>query len=389
MIGLLEDQNPWWIHEEDPELKEFKKLRYRITPKWIEEISLQPFSLNFILGPRRVGKTLGMKLLIKNILKNSKNPYSVFYFDCSILENYKELVEIMEAYFKIRRRKGVRSSYIFLDEVTLLPDWWRGVKYLIDRKKFIEDVLTVTGSITLARERIIGAFGGRMGRGRIIEVTPLSFREYYHLFSQEFARSKASEIFENYLETGGYLAYLNGMLTTKDVILTIKSDILTLGKSTSIARDVIGAIIDVAPDPVSFRKLGERSGVSVPTVREYIEVFEALHILLQIPFRDEGGRIIERKDRKFIIRDPLIARALAEWAGREIGKEVLYEWIVQEHLYRKFGEVFYFRTDKYEIDAVAKGIKIEVKSGRIKRKYPRDVMVIGGEEIPEFLYNLT
>ncbi|NJE09387.1 ATP-binding protein [Thermococcus sp. MAR1] len=385
---MMEEQNPWWFHETDPDWEEFEELEYRVMPKWTSKISLVPFSLNIVIGPRRVGKTMGMKLLIRELLRREENPYALFYFDCGVLENYREIVEVVNEYIKIKERKGIKTSYIFLDEVTLVPDWWRAVKYLVDRRKLKLDVITITGSVTIAAERHIGAFGGRQGNGKTVEVMPLSFRGYYNLFHEDFFPSKGQEVFERYLETGGYLAYLNRKLRTNEVVSVIKADVRALGKSTSAARDVIGAILDVAPDPVSLRKLAERAGVSAPTVREYLELFEGLHILLPIPFIDAGGRILPRKDRKFAIRDPLLARAVAQWTGRELSRAVLYEWVVQEHLYRRFGEIFYFRTDWYEIDAIAGGMKVEVKSGLSRRGYPRDVLVLEGRNVPEFLYGL-
>ena len=386
--GIIEEQNPWWFHENDPDWVEFEELEYRLVPEWISRVSLVPFALNFILGPRRVGKTMGIKLLIRDLLRRGENPYGLFYFDCGVLEDYREIIDVVGEYLKLKERRGIKTAYLFLDEVTLIPNWWRAIKYLVDRGKLKNDVLTLTGSVTIAAEKHIGAFGGRQGNGERIEVMPLNFRQYYRLFYDEFFPSKSEEIFERYLETGGYLAYLNGKLRVKDVISTVKADIRALGKSTSVARDVFGAVIDTAPDPVSFRKLAERAGVSAPTVREYLELFEGLHMLLPVLFMDAGGRILERKDRKFAIRDPLLARAMAQWTGRELGRSVLYEWIVQEHLYRKFGEVFYFRTDRYEIDAVTGDMKVEVKSGVKRGRYPKDVVVLEGRDVPKFLYGL-
>ncbi len=385
---IIEEQNPWWFHENDPDWVEFEELEYQLVPEWISRVSLVPFALNFILGPRRVGKTMGIKLLIRNLLEKGENPYGLFYFDCGVLESYREIIDVVGEYLKLKERKGIKTAYLFLDEVTLIPNWWRAVKYLVDRGKLKNDVLTLTGSVTIAAEKYIGAFGGRQGNGETIEVMPLSFRQYYNLFYDEFFPSKGEEIFGRYLETGGYLAYLNGKLRVKDVISTVKADIRALGKSTSVARDVLGAVIDTAPAPVSFRKLAERAGVSAPTVREYLELFEGLHMLLPVLFMDAGGRILERKDRKFAIRDPLLARAMAQWTGRELGRPVLYEWIVQEHIYRKFGEVFYFRTERYEIDAVTEEMKVEVKSGVSKGRYPKDVVVLEGRDVPKFLYGL-
>ena len=198
---------------------------------------------------------------------------------------------------------------------------------------------------------------------------------------------KGEEIFYKYLETGGFLASLNGDLKIEELVSLIKADIKYLDRSTGIAREIIGALMDKAPSPVSFNSIAGEAGVSPNTSREYIELFEGLHVLLQILFMGGDGKIYSRKERKLAIRDPLLARSLAIWARREIKKDVLYEWIVQEHLYRKFGEVYYYRN-RYEIDAISGNIKVEVKSGRAKGRYHRGVKVLSGKEVPQFLYEL-
>jgi len=65
----------------------------------------------------------------------------------------------------------------------------------------------------------------------------------------------------------------------------------------------------------------------------------------------------------------------------------LLEWVVQEHLFRKFGEIYYYKN-AYEIDAIAGNLKVEVKVGKPHRGYPKGVMVLGEEEIPKFLIEL-
>ena len=69
---MIELQNPWWFGEPDRDWELFEKLTCRLRPKWLDELSLRPFSLNFVVGPRRVGKTLGIKLLIRELLKKSR-----------------------------------------------------------------------------------------------------------------------------------------------------------------------------------------------------------------------------------------------------------------------------------------------------------------------------
>ncbi len=385
---MLEVQNPWWIGEPDRDWELFEKLTYKVRPKWLDGLSLEPFSLNFVVGPRRVGKTIGIKLLIKELLKKVSTPYAVFYFSCDVLEDYKELLEVLNDYLRMKRRKNIKRAFIFLDEVSLVEDWWRALKFLIDRGELRNNVVTVTGSISLALGRHFETFGGRRGKGKTVEVMPLSFRDYYQLFYEDFFPLKGNEVFENYLETGGYLAYLNGTLKVEELVGFLKADLKALERSTDLARDVMGAILDKAPSPTSFNAIAKAVGVSPHTARDYVELFEAFHVLLQVLYLGGDGKVYPRKERKLILRDPLIVRAMELWTRRKVDRAVLYEWLVQEHLYRKFGEVYYYRNS-YEVDAIAGNLKVEVKSGERRGRYPKDVKVLKGSEVPGFLYNLT
>ncbi|WP_297467490.1 ATP-binding protein [Thermococcus sp.] len=385
---MLELQNPWWFGEPDRDWELFEKFAYKIRPKWLDELSLRPFSLNFVVGPRRVGKTVGIKLLIRGLLKKVETPYAVFYFSCDVLENHRELLGVLNDYLRLKKRKNVKTAFIFLDEVSLVEDWWRALKFLIDRGELRNDVVTVTGSISLALGRHFETFGGRRGEGKTIEVMPLSFHDYYSLFYDEFFPSKGVEVFENYLETGGYLAYLNGTLKVEELVGFLKADLNALDRSTDLARDVMGAILDKAPSPTSFNAIAKAVGVSPHTARDYVELFEAFHVLLQVLYLGGDGKVYPRKERKLILRDPLIVRAMELWTRRKTDRAVLYEWLVQEHLYRKFGEVFYYRNS-YEVDAIAGNLRVEVKSGKKRGRYPRNVKVLEGSEVPEFLYGIV
>ncbi len=172
----------------------------------------------------------------------------------------------------MKRRKKLGSAFIFLDEVSLVRDWWRALKFLIDRGgELRNDVVTVTGSISLTLGRHFETFGGRRGgSGRTVEVMPLSFHDYYGLFYDDFfPPSKAEEVFENYLETGGYLAYLNGTLKVEELVGFLKADIRALDRSTDLARELMGALLDKAPPspPLSFNSLAKAIGISPPTPR--------------------------------------------------------------------------------------------------------------------------
>jgi len=95
-------------------------------------------------------------------------------------------------------------------------------------------------------------------------------------------------------------------------------------------------------------------------------------------------QIILRKERKFFILDPYLAKSLSLWTNTEILDSSLYEWIVQSHLKRRFGEVYYYRNN-YERDIISDNLKIEIKSKRADKNYPKDVIILDESNLPLFL----
>ena len=138
-----------------------------------------------------------------------------------------------------------------------------------------------------------------------------------------------------------------------------------------------------APSPLSFSTIGRDIGVSYKTVQEYVETLKNLFVLDAALYR-EGKRVVWRKERKIFFTDPFIASTLSLWSGEEPLESAFYEWIVQSHLNRKYGEIYYYRNS-YEIDCIANSLKVEVKIGKPHRKYPKNVILIDRENIPLFL----
>ena len=382
----MEEFNPWWSGEEDRDMEMFRKLEYQHHPKWLDEISLKPFSVNFVFGLRKTGKTTGIKLLIQDILKK-ENPFSVFFFRVDILDNYQDLYQILKEYWKIKKKRRIKKCYIFLDEVTLLENWWRALKVFIDEYKPMDSVIVLSGSVSMFFHGKTETFGGRKGEGKLIEAMPLSFGEYFHLFGKPTLSEKVKEIFEIYLKTGGYLGVLNGTMKEEDIILSLKNDLRVADKSVIIGKEILSMIIEKAPSPYSYHSVARDLGISVRTVIEYMEKFMEMYVIKNVRYRGLDNKVYPRKERKFILRDPYLAKTLGIWCSKEIRKDFLYEWIVQEHLYRRFGEIYYYRN-KYEIDCLAGNLKIEVKAGKPHRKYPKDVKILEEEDLPGFLLRL-
>ena len=382
-MKMLFELNPWWINEIDKDLEYYKKLKHKIVPNWIKDISLAPFSLNFLLGPRRIGKTLGIKILIRELLKN-RNPYSIFYFSCDVLEDYKELIEIIKEYKRLAKEKKIKTSFIFLDEITLVKDWWKAIKFFIDRKYFEKDVVTLLSSTSILLNQYFETFAGRMGKGKKIFIYPLNFKDYYFLFHNEFHKELAKEVFKDYLKTGGFLSFLNKEVDYKDYVSIIKADLMRIERSTQIAKEIFKILLKIAPNPASFNSIASELSLSVNTVKDYLEVFQNLFLIRQSLFIGLDKKVNLRKERKYFFVDPFLAHSIAFWTNSDLKEEVLLEWVVQEHVYRKYNEVYYYKNS-YEIDVVVKDLKIEIKRTKLPRK--KRILFLNKEKIPEFLFN--
>ena len=399
MRNLVARHNPWWKGEKDYHFAKWEGMRIKWVPNWIKDISLKSFSLNFVIGPRQVGKTTGLKLMVNDLLKNVEAE-RIFYFNCDLSPDAYSLRKVMDAYLEFRRSLDHGSSFIFLDEVTGVKGWWRVVKGYVDLGAFKDDVLTITGSSSLKLRGDVEFFPGRRGMGKEITVYPLSFREFLEVHGVKVkttgdankdakkAAVQEEEIkraFGDYLKKGGFPLSINGdPRAEEDFIRAFEGEILRLGRSVSLSREVLSSIFKKAPSPLGYTTISkDTSGYSYKTVAEYLELLKSL-LILDLARCKEREKILHRKEKKVFFIDPFMARSLSLWSGQEFLKGALYEWVVQSHLSRKFGEVFYFRNS-YEIDCMAADLKIEVKAGKPHRKYPKSVEVLDEDTLPIFL----
>ncbi len=390
--------NPWWRGQEDIAIRRWESMKTRWLPKWIKQVSTQPFSLNFVIGPRQTGKSTGIKILIQELLKQNAAE-SIFYFNCDFIPDIDSFKKTIDAYLEFRESQGIKSSYIFLDEVTSLPEWWRIIKGYTDLGVFENDVLTITGSSSLKLKGDAELFPGRRGKGKDISVYPLSFRDFLDVNGIKIGttgnlekdmksmlkdENEILKLFSGYARTGGFPLSINEDPTAEEQFMAgFEGEILKSKKSLQLVKAVISSIMRKSPSPLSFSTVGKDIGVSYKTVQDYVETLKNLFIMDQAFYGDEK-RIVWRKERKFFFLDPFIARTLSWWSGEKYLDSAFNEWLVQSHLLRKFGSVFYYRNS-FEIDCIAGGLKIEIKIGKPHRAYPKDVLVIDSKILPLFL----
>ena len=388
--------NPWWFYEDwegkDRHISEWAAQKRSWIPRWINRVSLKPFSLNFVYGVRQVGKTTGLKLLIKDLIKSgAADPKSVFYMDLDYVVSIAEFRKIIEGILVEKRGRKVQSAYVFLDEITAIEDWWRIIKYYIDRGDFGKDVITVSGSSTIGLIKIPERFPGRVGWGTETAVLPLSFDEFASIMGYGaedllYDRQLLEDVFDVYKKVGGFPKPINEHHDAEEAFVKgLISEIYKQGKSLRIAQDILGSILERMPGVMSYNSVASDVGISHNTVREYIEFFTDL-LITGVAYL-KADKIFTRKEKKIFFRDPFIGRSIAGWVNANYTEDSILEHIVQEHLLRKFGGVYYYRN-RSEIDVIAGDLRIEIKTARPHRGYPKDVKVLSEKDIPAFLITL-
>lgn len=379
-------QNPWWADKkriyEDEKVKRALERRHRL---------LYDFEGgNFlIVGPRQVGKTTYLKLLVKGLVDKA-NPRNILYFACDLLKNNEEIVEVIRTFDSLA---GSGQKFVFLDEVTFVDGWERAVKFLLDSQLLRDKHLYVTGSssIGLKKER----FPGR--HMKVKEFMPLSFRGFCGLFgSEELKRAlegtklleleprsifefgnklivftnEIVRLFNLYIQSGGYPKAFFELVedgeikdeTCRGCYDATVFDMTKLGRSEKISASILLGVLRRYGSKFSLNLLAKEMEIgSHLTVRDYLELMEGLCVLRSYHQIDLAKKVpLYKKERKVYFTDPFLCQTFSRILNFELGHAQLVEGIVGEHLTRSFGEV-YFHSGKREVDFICGDAGVELK----------------------------
>jgi len=135
---LLQQQNPWWFREElileDEKISDFEQEPYKSIPSLLEEFPENQDAVLTLRGPRQIGKSTTMKMLIRRLLLEKKiNKKNILYFSLDRIENFNQLYELLTCFFRnSRSARRDERLYLFLDEISFVREWQRGIKALAD-----------------------------------------------------------------------------------------------------------------------------------------------------------------------------------------------------------------------------------------------------------------
>lgn len=323
--------------------------------------------LYMIRGPRQVGKSSWLKL----ILSNYKRPQKSFYISCENLSDYKELTVLIDSIKKER-------ELILLDEISFVSEWWRSIKSLIDNG--YRGRIILTGSHSRELRKGADLMPGRFAKGGEIYLLPMTYSEFIAARKEAKWRIlRHEEMLASYFNTGGFPAAVSeggelGNIPKESMKIYSKwliGDILKLDKQEQYLRETLLQIATTSCAPISLQKLAQRTQMgSHHTAQDYVAILEdcfALRTCYAIDQNTQGFRF--KKEKKFYFTDPLIYRMAYELAGLKVPEnfhEIVAEIAAHEHIFRsslknnfRFG---YLSTTKGEIDfSDGKTWAIEIK----------------------------
>ncbi len=361
----LQKQNPWWETphriEEDLKIQELNKSAVKWTPRLLKHIDLEKNAVYSIRGPRQVGKTTTLKIMIRDLLK-TKNNANIFYYACDDIKDYVQLGDILETYYEWIRSQNNERAYIFLDEISYVKEWQRAVKHFIDAKGNHNLTMILTGSHILdlkrSTERLPGRVGEKEGVSTNKILLPMKFAEYVELRNPEIYEqvkkwnlhehstrnddfqkllegkipksawdlSRLSlaldKLLDEYLLTGGILLAVNeyhntGRISSQIYDLYTKQitgDITRAGREEKTAKLILGSIIKKMGTPTSWNGIRTENGIaSSPTVEQYAHILQDIFVI-SICYKIElNGEENPASNKKLYFINPFIYSALYHW----------------------------------------------------------------------------
>lgn len=377
----------------------------KIYPELLSHAQLP--AVTVLTGMRRTGKTT----LVSQLLADMPNKNSL-YLDLERPDN-RELFEqknyeVIRDSFISRGLLPNKPMIIALDELQLAPDCPSAIKYLSDHHqiKFI-----VTGSSSYYLKNLFSE--SLSGRKKIFELYPLDFGEFltfkeipYHaenwkikpFNSPEYSR--LSSYYEEFVRFGGFpqVVLAQDEQQKHDILLDIMSsyvniDIRTLADFSdernlySLAKLLAGRV----GSRVEYTKLSSLTGLSRPTVTNYISFFEKTYLIHTVPVYTKN---IDReivKARKLYFCDTGLANTLAELSSGAQFENTLFNQLA------RMGQVQYFALKTgHEIDFILNtDLAIEAKetpiegdlthlSGMAENAGIADCKLIGRYKSPRF-----
>ena len=403
--STIRDFNPWWSDPKsilkDRQIKEWHESEIKHVPELQHEIAYDFEPSNTVVyslrGPRQVGKTTLIKLQIKEFLEKNTSPWNILYHTLDMSDTKQDVVDVIETYMRISAKHSKNNRcYIFLDEVTSVRDWQKGIKWLVDGDRLKNCTVMATGSQAINIRNSTELMPGR--RGVINDsydkvLLPMKFSEYATLASQNIRdlihdnnlflsqnrktiftkllnlevdesldnlqahQNELNELLNEYMLTGGIPRIIDEKVKTGIIdehlymtyLETITGEWNRMTKNETLLKQFCGAIIKSQGSNTSWSNISKNAEVGSPnTASDYADILKDLFALSIIQkYRIDSKIPMIKKEKKIYFRDPYFLHIFNGWMSakdsfttsldyihEEVNQGRIIEGITADHLIR-------------------------------------------------------
>lgn len=328
-IKYLAIQNPWWLGgtlKYDPILENYTKQDVKYRPKILDEIILEKNLIYVLRGPRGCGKTIILKLIISDLIeRHGVNPKNILYYSCHNINSYEQLNEIIKVFLSsAKERQNKDRLYIFIDEITLVKHWEKGVEYLRRAGLFNKVELVLSGSM-LSEPKVSSEFLNHKSY-RQLTVPTLSFREFLDSLNPDWEQNlekdktnisqlaKLDYYLDIYFLTGGFLGAIDGykkhaavkQYIYSNFIYWLIADVAKMGRDLVLFRQVLEKVIFNLGKPLGYKTITHKTKAKTHlTAEEYINILEKMFVL-KVVYQAGDGIVHRGKAKKIFFLDPFL-----------------------------------------------------------------------------------
>ncbi|MFH1712944.1 MAG: ATP-binding protein [Candidatus Jacksonbacteria bacterium] len=251
-----------------------------------------------ISGVRRCGKSYLMRLIwqdIKKRLKTNDKQFFYFNFEHERLVNFKasDFSLLLESYFELFEPNKREKTYLFLDELQIIPFWQKFLNRLRESGNY---KIIISGSnATLLSKEISTQL---TGRNIPLELQPLSFCEYLNIKMPDFRKIdiydldkiiKIKKTLNQYIKSGGFpevvktkyypllQEYLRNIIY-RDIVLRYKI------KYEASLREIVNFVMSNIGSILSLQQIARMTNVkNINTVKNYLKYLEHSFLFYLVP----------------------------------------------------------------------------------------------------------
>lgn len=269
------------------------------TKIWLDR---QAHLMTYLIGPRRVGKSIIFKQLMNKLIGEDKIlPNQILFYEFDPGDTSDKVWEVYDAFTKHIADSSL-PTYLFFDEIQYLKDYEIALKSIYDNAP--QAKIFLTGSLSLSyKKRMSESLAGRFFTYHLF---PLNFQEYLSLFTSSMLKhyqdlknptlhpttyrmhcETLTPHFRQFLRFGRYpeLSSLNSLLH-KQYLESLVSQSLTQDafgyfniSKPLILQNIFEYLCQNSGGLISKNHLSGVLGASYDTISHYLDILELMGLV--------------------------------------------------------------------------------------------------------------